>query len=161
MMSAWRERWHARRPRERWVLMIMAVIVGVVLYLWGLVSAFQARDQLMGRMPILKRKAAQVEQQAAEYLRLRNTPPDQMSKTDLRLLIQAQAGVAGLTPALTRIESPDPNHVEVLFDNVPFSQWLVWVDRLQSLHARLDNCKIEASEQPGQVKVAATFTRSM
>lgn len=156
-----REFWQSRPPRQRTALLLLAVILSVALFLWLALSANHARKQLKAAIPVLKAQAVRLDQQAAAYGQLRKTPATAVSKSDLRTLIQAQATAAGLAQALTRMDSPDANQVQAVFDNVPFAKWLAWVGSLQAQHIRLDVCRIEASMQPGMVKVTATLVRSL
>ena len=59
-----------------------------------------------------------VDQQAAEIERLRAAPPVTASPTDLRTLVQARAGAAGLARALVRIDAQDADRVVTVFGAV-------------------------------------------
>ncbi len=152
--------WESRAPRERTIVAALAVVLGAVLYLWLLQSADRARGQLKTTVTTLQAQAARVEQQAAEYERLRAAPPVTASSTDLRALVQAQAGAAGLSRALQRVDAPDANQVKVVLGAVAFSDWLNWVAGLQAQQVRLDTCRIEALSTAGLVSVTATFVRA-
>ncbi|MGH8864757.1 MAG: type II secretion system protein GspM, partial [Burkholderiales bacterium] len=91
---------------------------------------------------------------------LRAAPAASVSQTDLRTLVQAQAGVAGLSRALVRIDAPDANQVVVVFGAVAFADWLNWVASLKSQQVRLDACRVEALSTPGLVSVTATLVRA-
>ena len=160
MRAQLRKFWESRAPRERTIVAALAVVLGAVLYLWLLQSADRARGQLSTTVTTLRAQAARVEQQAAEYERLRAAPPVAASSTDLRALVQAQAGAAGLSRALQRIDAPDANQVQVVLGAVAFSDWLNWVAGLQAQQVRLDTCRIEAMSTAGLVSVTATFVRA-
>lgn len=152
--------WQSRAPRERAVIAILAVLLGVALYAWLLQSATRARAQLRTSVVMLRTQAAGVEQQAAEYERLRAAPAISASKTDLRTLVQAQAGAAGLARALGRIDAQNADQVVVVFGAVPFADWLGWIAGLQAQQIRLEACRIEALATPGLVSVTATLARA-
>jgi general secretion pathway protein M len=160
MRARWREVWESRSPRERAIVAALAVVLGAALYVWLVQSAERARVQLNTSVTALRAQAALQDQQAAEYQRLRATPPVTASPTDLRTLVQARVGDAGLSPALVSIDAPDANQVKVIFGALPFADWLAWVASLQAQQVRLDACRIEALSAPGLVSVTATFTRS-
>lgn len=160
MSARLRRLWESRAPRERMVVAILTAVLGAVLYLWLVQSAGQARVQLRTNVTTLRAQAVRLEQQAAEYERLRATPPVTASPTDLRALVQAQAEAAGLSRALQRIDAPDANQVQVVLGAVTFADWLNWVASLQSQQVRLDTCRIEALSTAGLVSVTATFTRA-
>jgi general secretion pathway protein M len=160
MRAQLRKAWESRAPRERAIIAALAVMLGAALYVWLVQSAGQARVRLRTGVTALRAQAARLEQQAAEYERLRATPPVTASSTDLRALVQAQAEAAGLSRALQRIDAPDANQVQVVLGAMTFADWLNWVASLQSQQVRLDTCRIEALSTPGLVSVTATFTRA-
>lgn len=160
MKAQMRKAWQARAPRERAIIAVLGVLLGVALYAWLLQSATRARAQLRTNVAMLQTQAAGVEQQAAEYQRLRAAPAISASKTALHTLVQAQAGAAGLARALGRIDAQNADQVVVVFGAVPFADWLGWIAGLQAQHIRLDACRIEALATPGLVSVTATLVRA-
>lgn len=160
MKTQLRKVWESRAPRERTVIAILAVVLGVALY-WWLVQ-YGSREYMRLRVSVatLHAQAGRLEQQAAELARLRATPPMQASQTDLHTLVQAQAGAAGLSRALMKIDAPDANQVVVVFGAIAFADWLNWVVSLKSQQVRLDTCRIEALSAPGMVSVTATLLRA-
>ena len=160
MNAKLRSLWQSRAPRERVVIAVLAVLAGAASYVWLVQSADRAHTRLRAGVPALRAQAARLEQQAAELERLRAAPASPVSKTDLRTLVQAQAGAAGLSRALVRIDAPDANQVVVVFGAVAFADWLGWIAELQSQQIRLDGCRIEALSTPGLVSVTATLARA-
>ena len=160
MKAKLRTLWQSRAPRERVVIAVLAVLAAVASYLWLLQSADRAHTRLRATVPALRAQAARLEQQAGELERLRAAPPVASSKTDLRTLVQAQAGAAGLSRALVRIDAPDANQVVVVFGAVAFADWLNWVAGLTAQQVRLEVCRVEALSTPGLVSVTATLVRS-
>lgn len=160
MIAKAREWWQARAPRERVAVTALAILLGVALYLWLVVSADQARAQLRPRVTALRAEAARLDRDALEVQRLRATPPLPASSSDLRKLLQGQVDSAGLGSALTRIDVQDADHAQAAFGAVPFAAWLAWVDSLRAQHVRLDSVRIEALSKPGLVSATATFARA-
>lgn len=152
--------WESRAPRDRTIIVVLAAIVGTVLYWWLVQSGGHAHTQLRASVATLRAQAIRLEQQAAELERLRATPVTPASQSDLRALVQAQAGAAGLSRELVKIDAPDANQVVVVFGAVAFADWLNWVASLKSQQVRLDTCKIEALSTPGMVSVTATLLRA-
>lgn len=152
--------WQSRAPRERVIIAALAIVVGAALYFALLQSASRARVQLRASVATLRAQTALVEQQAAELGRLRAIPPMSVSPTDLRTLLQQQAGAAGLAGALTRIDASDADQAVVVFGALAFADWLNWIVALQSQHIRLDSCRVEALSTPGLVSVTATLVRA-
>jgi general secretion pathway protein M len=159
MKARVRKLWESRSPRERTVIAVMSVVLAVVLYATLVLSAERARNQLRASVTSLRAQAARVEQQAAELGRLRSAPPVSASQTDLRTLVQTQAGDAGLSRSLVRIDAPDADQVVVVFGAVAFADWLNWIDALKAQQVRLDTCRIEALSTPGLVGITATLVR--
>ena len=160
MRAQLRKLWESRAPQGRTFIVILTVVLGAVFYLWLVQSADRARGRLQTSVTTLRAQTVQLEQQAAEYERLRAMPPPSASQTDLRTLVQSQAGAAGLSRALVKIDAPDANQVQVTFGAVAFADWLAWTSSLQSQQVRLDTCRIEALSTPGLVSVAATLVRA-
>ena len=142
------------------IVAVLSVVVVGMLYVSLLYSASRARPPLRASVLSLRADAARLDQQADEVERLRAVPPPATSQTDLRTLIQAQAGSAGLASALVRIDASEANRVQVVFGAVAFPDWLNWVAALNSQDIRLETCRIEALAKPGLVSVSATFVRA-
>lgn len=161
MRTRLRKAWESRTPRERAVIAALAVVLGVAGYVALVVSAQRARVPLRLSVTTLQGQAARLDQQALEYGHLRAAPAATASATDLRTLVQARVGAAGLTPALVRIDAPDPDQVVVVFGAVAFADWLNLIAGLKSQQVRLDTCRIEAlATSPGLVSITATLVRA-
>jgi general secretion pathway protein M len=160
MRARLRRLWESRAPLERAIIAALAVILGAALYVWLVQSAERGRMQLRTSVTTLRAQAALLDQQAAELGRLRAAPVISVSQTDLRTLVQAQAGDAGLSRALVRLDAPDADQVVVVFGAVAFADWLNFIVGLKSQQVRLDTCRIEALSTPGLVSVTATLVRA-
>jgi general secretion pathway protein M len=160
MRAQLRLAWESRTPRERAIVAALGLMLGAALYVWFAHSAGRTRAQLQTSVTALRAQAARLEQQAAEFERLRTAPAATVSPTDLRTLVQAQADAAGLSRALVRIDAPDADQVVVVFGAMAFADWLNWIAGLKSQHVRLDACRIEALSAPGLVSVTATLVRA-
>lgn len=151
--------WHSRAPRDRMIIVVLAVMFIAASYIFLLVSANRSRPQVRANVLSLRTDAIRLEQYASEVERLRAAPPPTASQTDFRTLIQAQAESAGLASALVRIDAPEANRVQVVFGAVPFPDWLNWVVALNA-QIRLETVRIEALSKPGLVSITATFVRA-
>jgi general secretion pathway protein M len=152
--------WKSRAPRERAIIAALAMVLGVLLYIAFVQTAWRARAQLRTGVTTLRAQANVLEQQAAEIERLHAAPAVAASRTDLRTLVQAQADAAGLSRALVRIDAPDADQVIVVFGAVAYADWNNWIVGLKAQHVRLDACRIEALSTPGLVSVTATLARA-
>ena len=161
MRAALRRAWASRAPRERLVIAALAAVLGAASYLLVVHSVERARAQLAARVAALRTQAALLEQQAAEHERLlRATSATPAAPADLRALVQARVDAARLSGALTRIDAPDADHVQIAFGAVSFAEWLGWVAALQAQHVRLEAARVEALSAPGMVSATATLTRA-
>jgi general secretion pathway protein M len=160
MKARLRRLWESRAPRERAIIAVLALVLGVLLYMAFVQTAWRARAQLRTGVTTLRAQANVLEQQAAEVERLRASPAVAASQTDMRTLVQAQVDAAGLSRALVRIDAPDADHVVVIFGAVAYADWNNWIVSLKPQHIRLDTCRIEALSTPGLVSVTATLARA-
>jgi len=160
MKAMLRRAWGSRAPRERVVIAALAAFLGAASYLLVLYSADRGRGQLRTSVATLRTQAALLDQHAGEHQRLRATPAPPASPTDLRTLVQARADAARLSGALTRIDTPDADHVQVTFGALSFADWLGWIAALQSQQVRLEAARVEALSATGMVSVTATLTRA-
>lgn len=159
MRARLREAWNSRAPRERVVVVILALTLGAALYGWLVHSGGQAHRRLQASVATLRAQAAGLELQAVELERLRAAQLLPASPTDMRVLVEAHIEEAGLSRALTKIDAPDPSQVVVAFGPVEFATWLAWIANLEAQHVRLSSCRIEAQSAPGMVSVTATLRR--
>jgi len=160
MKAALRKAWESRAPRERVVIAALAAVLCAASYLWLVYSADRARGQLRESVAALRTKSALLDQQAAEHERLRATPAPAAAPADLRALVQARTDAARLSGALTRIDAPDADHLQVAFGAVSFADWLGWIAALQTQQVRLEAARVEALSAPGMVSATATLTRA-
>lgn len=151
--------WESRAPRERTIIIALAIVVGLALYLALMQTAWRARTQLRTSVTSLRTQASTLEQQAGELERLRAAPGVSASNTDLRTLLQAEAASAGLARAIVRMDAMDPDQVVVVFGAVPFADWHNWIVGLKAQQVRIDTCRIEALSTPGLASVTATLAR--
>jgi general secretion pathway protein M len=142
------------------VIAALLGVLGVASYVWLVHAADRAREQLRTSVATLRTQAALLDQQAAEYARLRVAPAPAASPSDLRTLVKARAEASGLAGALTRIDAPDADHVLVTFSAVSFADWLGWIAAMQAQQVRVEAARIEALAAQGMVNATATLTRA-
>jgi len=155
-----RKLWESRSPRDRLIILILAAVVGAMLYVSLVQSASRARAQLGSSVFALRAQAIRLDHDATEMAKVRAAPVPPVPQTDLRTQLQAQVTAAGLADSLLRIEVVDANQVRAVFGSISFADWLAWVASLQKQHIRLDTGRIEALSTPGLVGVTATFIRA-
>ena len=160
MTARLRAYWTSCSARERLFVGLAALVAGVMMYSLLVYSAEGARARLNKSVTELRAQARQLEQQASEVERLRPLPRPSASQRELHAVIDAETRAAGLSQALVRVETRGPDEVQVVLGSIAFSDWLAWVERLQSQQIRLDACRIEALSIPGLVSATATFVRA-
>lgn len=140
-------------------MLMLALGLSVVLFVWWLQATTQARSQLLPAVAQLRSQAQVQHAQADEIERLRALPPMTSSATDLRPLVQRQVDASGLARALVSMEQVDAQHVKLVFGRVAFADWLAWADSMQAQHLRFSAVRIEAQATPGEVSVTTTVER--
>ena len=158
MRTALKKAWESRPPLERMVVAALAALLAIAGYVLLVQSAERARAQLRTSVAALRTQAVLLDRQAAEHQLLRAAPAAPASPTDLRTLVQARADAARLS-GLTRMETLDADHVQVVFGAVSFAEWRGWIAALQAQNVSLDAARVEALAAPGMVSVTATLGR--
>lgn len=160
MIGQLRQRWQSRPARERQAALGGLGLLAVVACLALVVAALQAREPLLRDVRALRATAATMDLQVRELERLRRLPAPAAPEQTLRARVQAALD-ANLPPAAaTRLESPDPGQVVVVFETVAFAAWLRWTQDLATRQVRLESCRIDALPAPGQVSITATLVPS-
>jgi general secretion pathway protein M len=158
--AALRRLWESRAPRERKVIAVLAALLGAAAYVFLVHSTDRGREQLRASVAMLRTQAALLDQQAAEHQRLRAAPAAPASSTDLRTLVQARTDAARLSGAMTRIDAPDVDHVNIAFGALAFADWLAWTAALEAQQVRVESARVEALAAAGMVSATATLTRA-
>lgn len=159
MTTALRALWQSRSPRERRALRAALVLVAAILLLALAAAALQAREPLRRDVAALRADNARMQQQALELAQLRAMPPPP-AHGELLATVQSSIEATSLASGLAQVESPDTDHVVVVFKAVAFADWLRWVEALATRQVRLESCRIEALPASGRVGVTATFVRT-
>ena len=161
MRAGYGEFWQRRTAGERLTIAIGTAVLVIGLFSWLTYTIERSRAQLRSAVvPALRERAGLLDRQAAEYERLRASPAVTVSSTDVRALVQAQVGAAGLTKALQSVEAVGPNQAKIVFGSIAFADWLNLVQTLAAQQVHLDTCRIEGLATPGQVAVTGTLARA-
>jgi len=160
MKLPFKEQWCSMGPRQQLGWAVLTVVLGGFSCAWFLDLANRNRSQLRESVSALRIQNADFENRSAELERLRGISPVSPSQSELRALVEAQTNAIGLTSGQVRIDSPDKNHVKIEFGAVPFSEWVVWLENLQSQQVRVESSRIEALSATGFVSATSTLVRS-
>jgi len=151
--------WDARSGKERAMLCVAAgVVSAAALYLFLLEPGLVARKQLSATLPRLRAQTDDMRQQQKEIAVLRKKIGAASQRADLKALLESSSTRTPLVNSMQRFESISGDKVILLAAPVVFDEWLGWVENLQrEFGVRLDACKIAALDQPGLVRIEATF----
>ena len=152
--------WKAISARERAVLAVGAVLVlGTALYLFLWEPGMAARRSLSASLPRLRAQLEDMRWQREEVVALRKKLGASSARGDVAATLRASAGQAPFASAVEHIEGMPGGKARMQAGPVPFHAWLAWADNLhRELGVRVDACAIHALDQPGMVRVEASFS---
>jgi type II secretory pathway component PulM len=152
--------WREWSPRERTVLLAgatLALTAALYVFLWA--PGMAARKSLSVSLPHLRAQLEDMRRQHTEVVSVRKELAAAPRQGDLATLLRASAAQTPFGSALERIEALPDGKVRMQAGSVPFGAWLAWIESLQrQLGVRVASCRIIALEQPGLVRLDATFT---
>lgn len=151
--------WRARSTRERAILGGGALVAALAL-LYGLVwePGMAARRTLSDTLPRMRAQLEDMRLQQKEAASLRKQLESIPPSGDLKALLQSAATQASFGRALERVEAVSADRVFFAAGPVDFDAWLDWAAAMQrDFGARIEAGRIVATEQPGRVRVEATF----
>jgi len=151
--------WSERSRRERMVLVAGAgatLLVALYMLLWE--PGLAASSKLSATLPRLRAQVEDMRRQQSEITALRKKLGTASQSRDLKSLLQASVARASFLKSVQRMDALASDRVLVVIAAANFDDWLGWIGNLQrEFGVRLDACKITALEQPGLVRVEATF----
>lgn len=152
--------WNALSRRERAAVACgVALVLGAALYLFLWEPGMAARRSLSASLPRLRAQLDDMRWQREEVLALRKKLAAASSRGDVAAILRASAGRAPFASAVERIEAMAVGKARLQAGPVPFHAWLAWADDLhRELGIRVDTCAIRALDQPGMVRVDASFS---
>lgn len=151
--------WSACTARQRAAITAaVAVAAGAALYLLLWEPGLAARQSLSVTLPRLRAQLEDMRWQRDEVVTLRKALGSSTPRGDLAALLRASAAQAPFASAIERFESLPEGRVRMHAGPLPFDAWLAWIANLQrELGIRVDNCRISALDQPGMVRLEASF----
>lgn len=151
--------WSLRSSKQRMMLCAAGTVaIAAASYVVLLAPALTASTRLSATLPTLRAQVEDMRQQQKEIGILRKKVAAASQRTDLKALLQSSAARASFVNSVERIESLSGGKALMLAAPVVFDDWLGWIENLQrEFGIRLDGCKITSVDQPGLVRVEATF----
>lgn len=152
--------WAALSARERAAVTLAAMLVlGTALYLMLWAPGMAARHSLSAALPRLRAQLEDMRWQREQIVELRKKVGAASPRGDLTAVLRASTAQVPFGSAIERIDALPGGKARVGGGPLPFAAWLAWVGGLQhDLAVRIDSCQISALEQPGMVRVEATFS---
>lgn len=158
VIEAAAQRWQQFQPRERRLIGIGSLVLGLILvYVFAFEPAWNGRQRLTVDLPKLRGQLAQVESLALEAKRLSGTAttggdtPEQ-----LRAQLEKSIAAAGLSASVAQL-SLTGELIDLRFKPVPFADWLGWFDNSLS-ETRLRAIDVTISREGGPGMVSARLT---
>jgi general secretion pathway protein M len=151
--------WSEHSQRERMVLVAgagVALLIALYMLLWE--PGLAVSSKLSATLPRLRAQVEDMRRQQSEITALRKKLGTAPQSRDLKSLLQASVARSSFLKSVQRMDALASDRVFVVMAAANFDDWLGWIGNLQrEFGVRLDACKITALEQPGLVRVEATF----
>jgi type II secretory pathway component PulM len=152
--------WNACSARERAALAAgIALAAGTALYLFLWEPGMAARKSLSETLPRLRAQLEDMRWQREEVAALRKKLGASTRPGDVAAVLRASAAQAPFAPAVERIDSLSGGKAHMRAGPLPFDAWLAWIGNLQrELGIRIEACRVNALDQPGMVRIEASFS---
>jgi type II secretory pathway component PulM len=152
--------WRERSGRERAVLLVAATLtLAAALYAFLWEPGLAARKSLAAALPRLRAQLEDMRWQREEIAALRKETGAAARRGDPASVLRASAAQTPFAAAVERIDALPGGKVRMQAGRIPFDAWLAWVESLQrQLGIRVDACRISALDQPGLVRIDASFS---
>ena len=152
--------WNALTGRERLVAGIaLALALGAGLYVALWEPGMAARRSLSTALPRLRAQVEDMRWQRAQVLALRAKAGAATQRGDLTAMLRASVAQAPFSGAIERVDMLSDSKVRVVGGPLRFDTWLAWAEALhRELGVRIETCRVNATDQPGLVRVEASFS---
>ncbi|MDO4905255.1 MAG: type II secretion system protein M [Lautropia sp.] len=129
MLETLLQKWAGLAPRDRRILVIAGIFLGIVL-IWQLLfqPAWQGSQRLQKSLPALRADLAQMDRLAAEARELgRVTSAPAESPAQMKARLEQSLLAQGIGREMATVEAHS-DIVEVRFHQAPFESWVFWLD---------------------------------
>jgi general secretion pathway protein M len=146
-------RYETATPRERLLLLVGAVLVGITL-IYALVVPLEAS---------VSNAHERVDRKQADLLRMRqiapelmgSAPPPAASQESLVVIVDRSARESGLGAAIASTQPSGPGALNVRLEKASFDMLVAWLARLSQQNGiRVENATIDSTGSPGVVNAA-------
>lgn len=152
-MSALRNLWAQRAPRERlWIAAGGALVGAALIFLLAIEPAWVGTQRLERSLPATRAASAQLDALLAEARSLRERPAVAVAAGDWRALIEQSASRAGLKP--TRLAAGAEGEWQLAFTGVPYAAWSTWLAEFERASgAKVVAVRARAAATPGSADI--------
>ncbi len=153
-MEAFKAFWQERAPREKTVLVLLALVVALALIVLLLVEpAATGIGKLERSLPQTRAQAAQLEALLSEVKSLKaRAQVATVSAQEARGAIEKSLAAAGLKAA--RIVPLSDGDIQLTFANVPYAEWALWLAATErELGARTTSVVANGNATPGHADI--------
>jgi general secretion pathway protein M len=158
-LDALTEFWSERSARERKVLAVggaLTLLALLYLFLWE--PGLAASKKLSATLPKLRAQVEDMRAQQKEIAALRKNVAAASQSGDVKALLHAAVARSSLLNSVQRIDAASMDRATMVAAAANFDDWLGWIGELQrDFGVRLERCSIAALDQPGVVRIEATF----
>ena len=152
--------WDAFSARERAAVALALVFaLGAALYLLLWAPGMAARQSLESALPRLRAQLEDMRWQRDEVVALRKKAGASSARGEAAAILRASVAQAPFASAIERVDALPAGKARVQAGPVAFDAWLAWAANLhRELGVRVEQCRVQALEEPGMVRVDATFS---
>jgi general secretion pathway protein M len=151
-IEPWRAQWKALGARERRIFVVLAAVLGAVLFYLGIWSPVQGGlARARERVATVQVQLSQVREQAALVERARNAPRPTLP-SDAAGAVEQTAARYAMRERLKRIDPEGARTVRVQIEEAPFAAVMAWLAELQQQSGlRAESAMFERHANPGTV----------
>ncbi len=161
-MNEW---WETLQSRERYMVLITAVLVSVAMLYFAIWSPIaSSRDTKQKRIEAKRETVAWMSQKKQEVEDLKSINPNLFNRASdarsLLAIVDAGAKQMGIRPAITRIEPKGEESVQIWLENMTFDSLIVLLGELERRNnIEVTDASLNRSEQIGKVTGKVTLNR--
>jgi general secretion pathway protein M len=160
-----KEWWETLQSRERYMVLITAVLVSVaILYfaIWSPIAS--SRDTKQKRIEAKRETVAWMSQKKLEVEDLKSINPNLFNRASdarsLLAIVDAGAKQMGIRPTITRIEPKGEDSVQIWLENMTFDYLIVLLGELERKNnIEVTDASLNRSDQIGKVTGKVTLNR--
>ncbi len=153
MVEQWLSRWHGLQVRERFLVVLTAVLLGCFIFFIALWRPLQSELTRLQRVtPATQNRLALMRVQAKQIKKLKTRGGDNTSGGNVLTHLEQAANARGLRQNISKMEPDGQGGVRLTLEAVSFN---ILISLLSDLHKkyslRVDNANIDMVSEEGMV----------